>query len=903
MATDARLEVAGLKRDPNPFSRVAKGALVRAENIVLDRPGVASSRRGQARYGTTLLGGTINALASYKGRLIVHHGEVLSRDSDGSGTWVDYAGTWAPVDGHRLRPVEAGGSLFIATDAGIQKLDELAGEWAPAGVPKALDGDVALTGVSGFLANDSAVAYRLVWLFTDAQDREIIGAPSGRVVIGNSAGGSRDVSHTWYIPDGITTEHRYQVYRSGPTAAAADEPNDELQLVRESSPTSGEIAAGALTFTDNVPDSLRGAFLYTNPSQEGIDDAAERPPLAAEIAVFANMMLFGDLVGRHRLAVTLLEAGGDGLHVTTTNGDVTAASAVVPGIASTADLRAGMRAKNANLPATARILSVDSANQVTLTIAATGSAVGTSIEFGDVVEIAGREYFASGTENAANQEFEVETGGTPAVNVQATALSLVFVVNQDPSQSTVYAYYTSSFAELPGQMLFEEIGIGGASFDVDSSAPEAFDPELPATSDASVARNELAFSKVNEYEAVPLGNRVGLGATDKPIERIIPLRESAIVFKRDGVWRVTAVEGADGVQTLSFTPLDQTLRLRGLETATRLSNEIYAVTNQGAVIVGESAGTRPLSEDLHRVLLGHAAQENFPANAFGIGYEADRKWILGVPSTSTALGVNLLYVWDVDQRQWTEWPLTRSCGAVHEDRLYLGDTAITKLTRERKALTRADYADIELAQTISAASGTTVTVASTLGVSAGWTLVQGLRESVIEEVTDGTTFEVADELAWEAGAATAYQPIEIDLEWVQIDAGAPHLMKQFPEMALFFGPSEFREFTLRFGTDLLFGSDEVRLTPVEGGVGGWGTFPWGDLPWGSSVQAQQVIRTLVPLECQQGHWLTVRLQLAQAFSSLLLLGVTVQVLGLSERFFGSTRELSQSPLSNGEGLS
>jgi hypothetical protein len=901
MGTDARLDVTGLKLDPNPFTRTPKGAMVRAENVVMDRPGVATSRRGQGPYGDTLSGAPVTALrsvSSYKDRLIVHRDSTISYDSDGAGTWADYAGSYSPRTGHQIRPVEAGGSLFIATTTGIQKLDELTGAWAAAGVPKALDGDVALTGASGFMANNTAVAYRLVWLIEDAQGREIVGAPSGRVTIGNSAGASRDVAHTWYIPTGITTDHRYQLYRSGAAATATDEPNDELQLVKDASPSSGEIAAGLMTFTDSVPDSLRGAFLYTSPSQgNGIADAAERPPLASELALYNGMMIYGDVAGRHRLELTMLEAGSDGVHFTTLTGNTTNLSAIVTGLASTTLLRAGMRAKNANIPATAEILTVDSANQVTLTLAATGTAVGTSIEFQDVVTVAGRDYYAASAESAANREFLVTTGGTPAVNVQATALSLVFVVNQDSGQTLVYAFYQSGFADLPGMLLFEERGIGGSSFSADSSAASSFDPVLPATSDASENRHAVMISKVDEFEAVPLGNLFPLGSADKPVQRIIPLRESALIWKEDGVWRMVG----DDPSTVSFTPLDGTLRLVGLETAVRLSNECYAMTNQGAVVVGENSGTRRLNDDIHRTLLRFSAQANFAAQAWAVGYEADRKWILGLPNTAAATSPNTIYALDIDTSQWTEWSLVRSCGAVHQDRLYLGLLAGSRITEERKSLTRSDFADNELDVTIASSTGTLVTVNSTTGISAGWTLVQNLRESVVVDVVSGTVLEVADSLAWTAAAAIAYEPIPIDIEWVPIDGGAPNIVKQFPEMSLYFDVSDFREVTVLFSTDFLTGTDAVGLAPLDG-AGGWGSFPWGSLPWGASAQLQQVLRTLVPIEAQQGHWLKVRVQLSQAFRSFSLLGATVQVLGLSERFHGASREISQSPLSNGEGF-
>ena len=133
----------------------------------------------------------------------------------------------------------------------------------------------------------------------------LIGAPSGRSIAINSTGGTRNISVTIYIPDTVDTDYFYQIYRSNAVDHQA-EPNDELQLVYEGNPTSGEITAKSLTITDITPDTLKGAFLYTSSSQEGILQSNEQPPLAKDICLYKNMIFFGNTETKQNKVITYI---------------------------------------------------------------------------------------------------------------------------------------------------------------------------------------------------------------------------------------------------------------------------------------------------------------------------------------------------------------------------------------------------------------------------------------------------------------------------------------------------------------------------------------------------------------------------------------------------------------------
>lgn len=317
MSQNLKLKVSGLYTNPNQFSEIPDGALSKATNAVIDKGGVIESRRGFKKYGNEL--GTnhaINSIHTYKDKLIVHHNSAtLSYDSDGAGTWTSYAGTVESPNGIHIKSVNQSGNFYFTTNEGIKKLDTISSTITSMGIAKALDITGATDAATGWFANNSAVAYRVVWGKRDANNNLLIGAPSGRIVIINSAGATRNVDLTIYIPDTITTAYFYQVYRSEQVASSA-EPNDELQLVYEGNPTSGEITAKSLSITDITPDALKGAFLYTNATQEGILQSNDEPPLAKDICLYKNMIFFANTTRKQNKLFTYI--GGLALNDTIT---------------------------------------------------------------------------------------------------------------------------------------------------------------------------------------------------------------------------------------------------------------------------------------------------------------------------------------------------------------------------------------------------------------------------------------------------------------------------------------------------------------------------------------------------------------------------------------------------------
>jgi hypothetical protein len=155
------LKIKGLYTAPNDFSGVPDGALEVADDVNIDYENLGEPRRGfdaiPQSIGTS--GQRVNRFASYQGMQVVHYGTNSLAYYNGSG-WTTYSGTYDHPDAQlgRLRFVQANQNLYFSTSVGIKKLDVYTGTPVAAGVPKALDLQVALTGSSGFLGTNQVAS-------------------------------------------------------------------------------------------------------------------------------------------------------------------------------------------------------------------------------------------------------------------------------------------------------------------------------------------------------------------------------------------------------------------------------------------------------------------------------------------------------------------------------------------------------------------------------------------------------------------------------------------------------------------------------------------------------------------------------------------------------------------------
>jgi hypothetical protein len=477
MAQTLNLKISGLYTNPNQFSEIPEGALQTANNIVIDKGSVAEPRRGQAKYGQlpSSYTGLVSALYDYSGTLLVSYNNKLARDN-GSGTFTDYTGTFSPPTGHRIKSTQANKNFYFTTSSNIKKLSVVSADPINAGAPRALDGYCAIGTTGGFLSNNHSCAYRFVWGYKDANDNLILGSPSGRATITNGSSGDRKIDIRLYVPDTVILGYFYQAYRSIQVGTGI-EPSDDLQLVYEGNVVQADLNAGYVDFIDITSDDLRGAFLYTSPTQEGILQSNDEPPFAVDICTYKNMTFYANTKGRQNFFLTLISATG-----------------TAPGMVN-----------------------------------------------GDTITINGIIYTASTAgETPASGIFKLTTG-TAASSIADTARSLVKVINLYQSTISAYYisgfgdlpgkifiqandYSTSEFYIISSRTtcwnpVLSSSGTSNAS-----------------TNDENP--NRVYFSKVQQPEAVPLLNYVEAGSRGNEILRIIPLRDSVFIIKEDGIYRI-----------------------------------------------------------------------------------------------------------------------------------------------------------------------------------------------------------------------------------------------------------------------------------------------------------------------------------------------------------------------------
>lgn len=200
--SQAYLKALGLAPEPNQVE-VQPGSMVTASNVIVRRDDVIEPRRGFALYGTPF--GTSSDVAAqlmqYQNTLILNYEDKLAWDTKvlndlGQSIWQDFPGTFNEViPGLRMKSVEANLNLYFTTSAGIQKISSSGFDTlgitdiVPAGGIQALDVTTSLNitqdSTTGFLPQDSAVSYRVLWGYTDPNMNLILGTPSSPSIIYN----------------------------------------------------------------------------------------------------------------------------------------------------------------------------------------------------------------------------------------------------------------------------------------------------------------------------------------------------------------------------------------------------------------------------------------------------------------------------------------------------------------------------------------------------------------------------------------------------------------------------------------------------------------------------------------------------------------------------------------------
>jgi hypothetical protein len=226
---------------------------------------------------------------------------------------------------------------------------------------------------------------------------------------------------------------------------------------------------------------------------------------------------------------------------------------------------------------------------------------------------------------------------------------------------------------------------------------------LISTKVAEVSSNEekvnrVYYSKLNQPEAVPILNYFDVGASNKQILRIVPLRDSLFVFKEDGLYRISG-------ETIPFNLalFDSTMSLLAPDSIGITNNAIYCWASEGISTVTESGASvisRPIDDQILR--LGSSQFTNFKTATFGLGYDSDNGYYVFTVKQTGDTVATICYRYSTLTESWTTFDKTNTCGIVGatDDVLYLGAGDTNFIEQERKSFTRLDYADREISKTL-----------------------------------------------------------------------------------------------------------------------------------------------------------------------------------------------------------
>jgi hypothetical protein len=933
-----QMKVKGLWTNANELSEAPDGALSIADNIVISKDSIAECRRGFnfLPFALPNSADVADKLGEFQNTLLVHYNDATSGTNNdklayySNSTGINvYSGSYQHPDPlmARMRFAESNQNIYFTTANGVYKNDLITNNPVLAGMPQGLDvAATASASASGFQNNNSEVAYRIVWGITDANNNLILGAPSQRAIISNVSGSVQNVSLQITIPAGITTKHFYQVYRSdqslgivaqayltiqditytanpngyagtagnsitvsyttGGTAGSEvvtvsgtaisikiqsgtstasqvlaafnnsapalalcsasitgvntnvqtapasgtlsggsvtlSVPDDSMQLVYEANPTSSQISAKSITVIDSTPDSLRGAALYTNSTQQGILQANTRPPFAHDMALFQTCMFYANVQTQQQMFLTVLAVGGSG-----------------------------------------------------------------GIQSGDTITIAGTTYTAGSSENVSTLTYHLVTSGSPAQNINDTTLSLIRVINQNTTNTAVYAYYLSSANGLPGEMLIQARTLGTSAFSITGTGTlSAFNPVVPTSgttlsSTNTTNLNGLMYSTAGEPEAVPSLNILYPGSASKRILRILPSRNSLFILKEDGVFRCTGTAGNFSIDTI-----DATVILLAPESAVTLNNQIFCLTTQGIVAVSDNGAqilSRPIENQF--VQLEGAGLSPLQYYSFGVSYESERQYVIWTITASSDTYATQAFIYNYVTKTWTRSTRQQTFGLVMkaDNKMYLTNPANSQISQERKSFTYTDYSDEAYPVTLSAYSGYTVTLSDVGNLGIGDIIYQSLTNAAtvtsINPATRVVTLNVAI-TSWTIGSASILKSIPCLIEWLPNAAGNPGYYRHWRETVIIFKQNVFNNASINFYSEI---SASIDMVPIAGSAaGGWGQFPWGSQPWGDVIRSNP-FRTYVPLNKQYCDLLSIQFQCQNAWAQFAIEGLSCIMGTVGER--------------------
>ena len=810
------------------------GAMRVADNVLMHRQGMIVPRPG---FGDTDGLGDFSSVTQLPVRGHAFADDIVLQCVDTSGTykWVkltngasNLGDQAAPDDVGTSDSAQMRGNLYVTTDEGLHKLTGLSATLERAGAftsyqPLTIElGN--LTSLSedadhAAVQSDSSVAYRWVWRHEDTNGYIRRSAPSSREVV--NVPSSYTTGARCKMPnDGLYLHGEWEAgdaiefYRTRNSGSENADPGDDYYLAGEYVLTSADITAGFIldVFIDRIPDDALGPALYTSVSQQGATASKEQPPQGKVVAAWQRCLWLGDIAERTAQLLQVREVRASTASVGTgVCGDVGGTYSGVSGndltgVSLSSDewdcLAVGMWLSDATpfastgrIPLNGKITAFDEgATTITLDVTPTSSG---SFNAGDLVTINGVEFAAYTSGSPAQRRFDASNDADPGVRCYETSLSLAKAVS-----------YYSGVAITCTAVKDEQLGAGDGTLllinndpaadtaiTIDSSRPGAFAPYVDGFEKLSDPKpGAIAWSSIDEPEAWPVLQQTPVGDVNRRVLALTPLDNALIVWKEDGVFRVTGSPPSAFVVDEITASSDAPLRLLSPQCVAVLGGSAYAWTDQGFVEVGEGGVQRMMSGTIADVFRGAQRQltRGLTDPARGYWLRAHPRLgllILGI-GTDTAgvssgdlVGSAEQYVWARSTGAWQRWARADRCMTYDpaQDRLLacpVSDNWLAYYERTDEGVAES-YIDA-ISGSISAsvltgvgASFSTVTVAK---ADVPWTpttcdIVNAQAEGgaaffrITAVQADGTDWDLTLDGVATTGSVTLYQGFAATMQW------------------------------------------------------------------------------------------------------------------------------------------
>ncbi len=687
------------------------------------------------------------------------------------------------------------------------------------------------------------------------------------------------------VPSEITSALTWvcRIYRSS-TQLIATGLYSDFKLIDESVITAAQIASDIIFFNDDVDDILRGTELYTNEnSGEGELQANTRPPLCDDVTYFKNYAMYANCTTRHILQVAVIDptviSAADYIELkvdSTTRRYVAATGVANQTVPATITSSAGLlinytshglangstvyvsNITGGTLTAGTYFVVSTATNSFKISLTSGGSAIAYNSE---------TSCYFEGVTNGTYPIFYVSNSASASTRLAATAQAIVKAVNRD-SSSLVYATYASLSNQIPGKMQFNAKGFTGVIYmrANTTAVGAAFSPALPDSfsvgtqvySKNDSQPNAVYISKLGEPEAVPIVNFLPAGSKNYEILRIKALRDSVIIVKTDGVYRLVG----DSLSNFTISLLDGTISCVANSSLDVLNNQVVFLSNQGVCMVSESSVqiiSREKIEDLIQPILG---KTNLGTYTAGMGYETERMYLI-TTTTPNNDEPDVTYAYNILTNEWTSWDTLMVQGFIGPNDFMYYISLDNTILKERKLQTKIDYSDQNYGVTIDAISGSenaTATITVTGGNPKEGDMI--VKDDVITWIVDdpvlivGNTYDVVLDFANNllvSDTEILYQSFYRTIKWSPFHAGEVSRMKLFSQFIVNLRDNSLTKATLSFGGNVYGSSGEINWESQLSFLG-WGLFPWGFESWGQAnsidltngTQPAPIIRTYVP---------------------------------------------------------